>query len=55
MTDEKIIHLCQVISAWVSKRGQATVWQEKKTFRKADKEVNRWIKELRDEIKNEPS
>jgi hypothetical protein len=53
MTDEKIIHLCQVISCWVSKRGQAMVWQEKKVFDKCDKEVKKRIKELKEVIKNE--
>ncbi len=55
MTDDKVIHLCQVISHWVSKRGQAAVWQEKGVFDKADQEVKRWVKELVDRIKNEES
>ena len=51
MKDEKIIHLCQVISHWVTKRGQAAVWQEKGVFEKCDQEVKKWIGELKNAVK----
>ncbi len=55
MTDEesKIIDLCQVISHWASKRGQANAWQEKEQFKKYDLELKKRINELKEVIKDE--
>ncbi len=55
MMDEegKIVDLCQVISHWASKRGQANTWQEKEQFDKCDLELKRRIKELKKVIKDE--
>jgi hypothetical protein len=53
MNEDKIIHLCQVISHWVTQRGEATVRREKGIFDAADKQVKRWVKELEERVKNE--
>jgi hypothetical protein len=54
MTEEdRIIHLCQVISTWVTKRGEAYARREKGVFKHCDDEVKKWIKELEKRIKSE--
>jgi hypothetical protein len=53
MNEDKIIHLCQVVSAWVTKRGEAYIRREKGVFDKCDQEVSKWIKELKDRVKND--
>ena len=52
-SEEQIIHLCQAISSWVSKRGEAAVRREKGVFEQADKQVKKWVKDLKNRIKNE--
>ena len=51
--EENIIHLCQVISHWVSKRGEATVRREVGIFEHCDQEVKKWIKELEKRVGDE--
>ena len=51
--EENIIHLCQAITHWVSKRGEATVRREVGIFEHCDQEVKKWVKELNNRIKNE--
>jgi hypothetical protein len=53
MSEDKIISYCQVITHWAAMRGQAMVWQEQKFFDKYDGYVKRWVRELKEYIKNE--
>jgi hypothetical protein len=52
--EDSIIHLCQVITHWVTKRGQAMSWQEKGVYKKCDQEVKKWVKELKEIINGLP-
>jgi len=53
MNEDKIIHLCQVISTWVTKRGEAHVRRERGVYEAADIQVKKWIKELEGRIRND--
>jgi hypothetical protein len=52
-SEDKIISYCQVISHWAHKRGEAEVYQERRDFDKFDGYVKRWVRELKEYIKNE--
>lgn len=53
MNEEKIIHLCQAITYWVTQRGEATARRQKGIFDAADKQVKKWVKELEKRVKDE--